>query len=135
MKNYIWLFILLLTCSCGGGGDDPGDSPVMSKDFINVVQNAEIPGDGGTQQISISSNCSWTIFKGADWISVTPTSGNNNETISLTAPKNTTGKERKTTLTITGGKDISRTVTVTQAKATDSSNTQVPGADDNIPPS
>lgn len=136
MKKYIWSLFLLLTCSCGGGGgSEPGQEPVMSKEFINVVQNAQLPGDGGSEQISISSNCNWSISNEADWLTVTPSSGRNNESVTLTAVKNNTGKERSTELTITGGSNLMRKVIVKQSKATESTNTQVPGPNDNVPPS
>jgi hypothetical protein len=107
----------------------------MSKDYINVIQSAEIPGDGGSIEINISSNCNWSISKEADWLTVTPTTGRNNETVTLTAAKNNTSKERLAVLTITGGAiQVPKKVTVTQPKATESTNTQVPGPDDNVPP-
>ena len=50
------------------------------------------------------------------WITVTPTSGSNDGTLTVTYQENTTTSERIGTITVTGG-GITRTVTVTQSAA------------------
>ena len=133
MKRVIYLVTIVLV-ACSGGGDSD-DNTTMSKEFINTIQEVEILGDGGSQQFDIKSNCSWSISKSAEWLGVTPTSGTNNETITLTAGRNTTGEERVTVLTIEGGKDLKKKVIVTQTKPADLTNTMDPDKDDNTPPS
>ncbi len=103
---------LLWTSCSGGGGSD--DTPEISKDFINVPPSAEIYWEGGTQDITVSSNCNWTITNNTSWLSVSPKSGNNSQVISITAGKNDTGNQRVGTLTIKGGNAPQRTLTVTQ---------------------
>ena len=133
-KRIEWLLISILLLGCSSGGSD-GDTTTMSKDFINVIQDVELLGDGDSQQIEVKANVNWTISKDADWLSVSPTSGTKTEIVTLTAPKNSTGSERYTFLNISGGNDIKRRVLVTQGKPADTSNTLVPEQDDNMPPS
>lgn len=135
-----------------GGGDEPGDEPVISKDNIDVQTSVNLLGDGHTLEIAITANCSWTIEWDADWLSVNPTSGHGTQQISITAGKNTTGDQRVDVLRVQGGSSPTRMVTVTQAKASDTEPTQPtnptdptkpenpdtekePTAGDNLPPS
>ena len=121
MKQH--LFILLALCllctSCGGGGGSD-DEPEISKDYINVNPSMQLLWSGDTQNITISSNCSWKVSVNVSWLTVNPTEGNNSLAISITAPTNNTGSERVGVLTIQGGKNLRRTVTVTQGASPDS---------------
>ena len=119
MKRIILYFLPVLLMACGGGGDLPDVGPVISKDRIDVPLNLQLLGDGQETELKITANCSWTISNVADWLTVTPTSGNNSETVKVSAGKNSTGKERTTTLTIRGGNAPERSVVVTQAKGTE----------------
>ena len=135
MKKRIgWLLFSILLLGCSNGGSD-GDEATMSKEFINVIQDVELLGDGDSQQIEVKANVNWNISKDADWLSVSPTSSNKTEMVTLSAPQNTTGSERFTILIISGGNDIKRRVLVTQGKPADKSNSLVPEQDDNMPPS
>lgn len=67
---------------------------------------------GSTQSFSITSNTSWTVSDNAAWISVSPTSGSNNGTVSVTVTTNT-GAARNGTVTVTAG-TLTRTVSVSQ---------------------
>ncbi|HRK82205.1 MAG TPA: BACON domain-containing protein [Saprospiraceae bacterium] len=71
----------------------------------------------GSAGISVTSNCSaWTVSGAPAWATVSPTSGSNNGTISVSFQANTSTQSRSATLTITGC-SISRMVTITQAGA------------------
>lgn len=130
MKKYIaLLFVLLLVYACSDG-DDLGDV-TMSKDYISVSQGLELDGDGGSGQIEIKATCNWTINTNASWLTISQTTGEGAETVTLSAERNSSGEIRTATLTVRGGTNISKSVTVTQGKAT----AQEPGRDDNIPPS
>lgn len=109
----------LLMVACGGGGDDPEKDPVVSKDYINVAPNLQLLGDGQDTDLRITANCSWTITNSASWLSVSPSSGSNTETVRVSAGKNSTGSERTATLTIRGGNAPERRVMVTQAVGSD----------------
>ena len=69
----------------------------------------------GSQTASISSNTTWTVTDNQSWITVSPTSGSNNATITVNVTQNT-GASRSGTVTITGG-GITRTIAVSQAAA------------------
>ena len=63
---------------------------------------------------SITSNVGWTVTDDQSWITVTPTSGSNNATVTVSATANTATTSRTGTVTVSGG-GITRTVAVTQA--------------------
>jgi hypothetical protein len=68
---------------------------------------------GGTETFTVSSNTSWTVGSSATWLSVSPASGSNDGTVTLTASANTSTASRTATVTVSGG-GITRTVSVTQ---------------------
>lgn len=121
MKKSIFYSLLIMVCVACGGGDDAGggNSPQPSKDYLSVTPNLELLGDGQTTDIIIDANCSWTITKDADWLTVSPMSGSNKQTVTIAAMKNSTGADRMAILTVQGGTLPARRVTVTQRAATD----------------
>lgn len=119
MKKVLLISVVLLFVACGGGDEPGGDDPVISKDFINVTPNLQLLGDGQETELKIAANCRWSITYSAEWLTVTPSSGANNETVKVSAGKNSTGRERSATLTIQGGNAPSRRVVVTQARASE----------------
>ena len=67
---------------------------------------------------NISSNTSWTISDNASWLTVSPTSGSNGRTITVTATSaNSTTNPRNATITISATGVSPKTVTVTQQGA------------------
>lgn len=116
--------IACIAAACGGGDDaiDDGGSSI-SKDYINVTPNLELLADGQQAEIRISANCNWTVTKDADasWLSISPSTGSNTQSIAITAGKNATGASRMAILTIKGGNAPERKVTVTQAAADEAS--------------
>ena len=122
MKRLIKCLNVALGCvffiACGGGdGGGDGDNPQISKDYLSVTPNVQLLGDGETKEISISANCSWTISKDADWLTVNPTSGNGNQTIAISAGMNTSEEDRYAVISVKGGSLPERKITVTQLKA------------------
>jgi hypothetical protein len=71
------------------------------------------PPTGGTQTVTIASNLSWIASSNAAWLSVTPSSGTNNGTLTLTAPTNF-GSERAAILNVAGN-SLTGSIRVTQA--------------------
>ena len=65
---------------------------------------------------SIESNQSWTVSSNASWLTVSPSSGVNNGTVTARVTANTTSTVRTATITIMGG-EVTQTITVTQARA------------------
>jgi len=66
---------------------------------------------------AITSNTSWAVTDDQSWITVSPTSGSNNATVTVSASANTATTSRTGTVTVSGG-SMTRTVAVTQAGQT-----------------
>lgn len=103
--------------ACGGGDDAGGETPQVTKDYLSVQTNLDFLADAQTTEMAINANCSWTISKDADWLTVNPMSGANNQTVIISVTKNSTNEDRIAILTVQGGSLSARKVTVTQKKA------------------
>jgi hypothetical protein len=68
---------------------------------------------GGSKQISVTSNVSWTVSKEGSWMTVNTVSHSGNNTITVTTAANTTTSRRTATVTVSGG-SLTHTITVTQ---------------------
>ncbi len=79
--------------------------------------NQSVANTAGITTFTLTSNVNWTASNNADWLSLSVTSGSNDETITATYLMNETISQRVGTITIIGG-GITRTVTVTQAEGT-----------------
>lgn len=131
MKKYIlYAFALFGLIACGG--DDIGENIIMSKEYINTISRLEFQGAAGEGSLSITANCDWTISKDADWVTVNPASGSQNQEITVSVTANNTSADRSATITVKGSGFLAKKITVTQSKLPDSSLT--PGPDDNLPP-
>lgn len=131
MKNVFRnLFLLLTLCSmlfvtsCGGGDDE--DGPVVNSDILNVESgNITIGGNELTATIKITANCHWAIQKqvgsDGDWLTVSPTEGRADATVTLTANSTNPSSvdNRKMTLVIKSDGGISRSIIVTQTTASE----------------
>jgi hypothetical protein len=80
--------------------------------------NQDVGSDEGSKTFSINSNTSWTISADATWLTISPTSGNGNGTITATYTANTLTSSRVGTITISGTGVSSQVVTVTQSEVT-----------------
>jgi len=79
----------------------------------NAVSVAAAANSTGT--FSIASNASWTVSDDQSWLTVSPTSGSNNATVTVTAQANTGTAARSAIVTASATGAPSQTVTVTQA--------------------
>lgn len=105
-----------VVCGCG---DELAEEPLVSKDLVIVAtKSLQLQGDGEEADLLVTANCNWTITKSADWLTVNSTSGNNTETVKVSAGKNSTGAERTATLTVKGGTAPAQIVKVTQPAGT-----------------
>jgi len=66
--------------------------------------------------IAVTANTNWTVTGDQSWLSLTPTSGTNNGTITVSASANPGAASRSAMVTVNGG-GISRALAVTQAGA------------------
>lgn len=67
----------------------------------------------GTQNISVTSNVSWSVSDNQSWISVSPTGGSGNGSIGVTVSANS-GAARSGVVTVAGS-GITRTINISQA--------------------
>jgi hypothetical protein len=67
--------------------------------------------------VSVNSNVAWSVTDNATWLTVSPASGSNNGSFTLSATANTGTTSRSGTVTVTGG-SLARTIAVTQSGAT-----------------
>ena len=72
---------------------------------------------GGGQNVSISSNISWTASESLSWLTLSTTSGSGNATLTLTVVANTSTSARSGTVTLSGTGVSPVTITVNQAGA------------------
>lgn len=98
------------------------------KDFINIEEMpgfrlsestfnlAALAGSTATVDITsnITSNVTWTATSDQDWLIVSPISGSNIKTFTLTAQANTTILTRIASVTITATGIVPQTITITQ---------------------
>jgi hypothetical protein len=74
--------------------------------------------NGGSENVSITSNTNWTVSSSVSWCTVSPTSGSNNGTITVTVNANDTTSERSATITVKDtNSNVTREIVVTQAKS------------------
>ncbi|MBK8946417.1 MAG: putative Ig domain-containing protein [Ignavibacteriae bacterium] len=99
-----------------------GVSPDASQSFIILVPGLEITPTNqlvsftsGSTTFNVSSNISWSVSTNENWITgISPSSGKNNETITVNYAENL-GSQRVGTIIISGG-GLTKSVTVTQAE-------------------
>src|SRR3989339_182554 len=80
--------------------------------------NQPVTYEADSTKFTITSNTSWSVGDDATWLTVSPITGSNNDTLKVTFEENTTSSERVGTITISGG-GIIRSVKVTQEVPTD----------------
>lgn len=81
--------------------------------------NLTFDSAGGSEQISVQSNQSWSIRSNADWLTVTPESGaasDSYQMLTVTVQENPAEAERTAELTLTAG-EITKLISVKQAGA------------------
>lgn len=88
-----------------------GCSKPVEVSFATSTQTIE--AEGGSVEVSLKSNGEWSIESMADWLTVSPKSGNGDATLTLSAEANTSGEERSAEIKATT-KDNSASITVTQ---------------------
>lgn len=89
--------------NCGGDGD----LLTLSPSVLHFDQH------GGSANASVTANISWTATSSDRWLTLSPTSGSNNGSLTVNASVNN-GAQRTGTITLAGG-GMTRTLTVTQA--------------------
>lgn len=71
------------------------DDPVVPTTFtVAPDAGTDIEAAGGSLNVTVSSNANWTAASDAEWLTVSPTSGNGNATLTVTATENTNYESR-----------------------------------------
>ena len=75
---------------------------------------------GASHTFNITSNDGWYVSKEASWLTVSPSTGNNNRTVTVTADRNTATSSRNATITVRSNVSgvSAQNISVTQAEAT-----------------
>ena len=86
--------------------------------FLNLsTENIETEAEASVHHVEISSNAVWTVSSDASWCTVSPSSGQQNGTLTLSLSRNDTDDVRTATVTVTAGtadNPLTRTITVKQ---------------------
>lgn len=88
-------------------------SLAVSPAFRNVSAAA------GTTTFNVTSNTSWTITESTPWFTVSPMSGSNNQTLTVTYQENSGSNSRQGTITASADGASPVTVTVMQSVSSD----------------
>ena len=104
MKRLVWVFLAVLIMMVGCR---------KKVDVAFSTTTVEIAPEGATVEVTLTSNGDWSIDSYPEWLTISPTSGNGDAQLMLTAPVNNsdatlTGEIKATT------KDNSAILTVTQ---------------------
>lgn len=114
IKSLLWSLLAMVMAvslsysftSCGSDEEEDEVSVAMPSVMFEK--------DGGSSVVPITCNTSWTVTGNPAWLTVMPSSGKGNGTISLMAQKNTDKNSRNCVLYISAGK-ASATIAVNQA--------------------
>ncbi|MDD2492205.1 MAG: BACON domain-containing carbohydrate-binding protein, partial [Bacteroidales bacterium] len=112
IKNILIIGLVLLSLS--SCKKDP--PPVLTIS----VQNLSLGNISPSETISVESNYPWKLTCDASWISFTPSTGDGNATVTITAQDNLTEDERNANLIFTIGKEGSSTFLRKVVRATQS---------------
>jgi hypothetical protein len=89
-------------------GPSPGPNLTVSPTSLSLASGAS------SAPVSVTANVSWTVTDNQTWLSVSPTSGSNNGSFTVSATANTGTAARTGTVSVTGS-GITRSIAVTQA--------------------
>lgn len=95
-------------------------SKLTSQTILEVSRDSyRFSSNGGRLTIDVTCNSNWTITTQGDTalFTVTPTSGSNDGTFTITAPVATLNREANLTIIVTS-QNVSKTISITQEKAT-----------------
>ena len=105
--DYNASFVLGLSGKIAQGGSTPIEQLSISASALSA------PANGGSFSLAVTSNLGWSATDNRSWISLSPSSGSNNGTVTVTVSPNTGTSGRTGALTFTGG-SLTRSVSVTQ---------------------
>ena len=111
MKRYLTIIAAVCAVFASCHPDDDATTTLkVSEDAISLAAT------DANDTFTVTASAAWTITSDADWLTITPSSGNaSNEpvTVTVTADDNDTPSERPATITISAG-ELTKTIEVTQ---------------------
>ncbi len=119
MKKILTLLAIALAAltSCKPEEEEIVPPEPEQEAYLNVYyDNIVFPSNGGEDYFDIESNTDWIISNTSDWLTIEPTEGNGNSSITLTASASDVYDDRNTVITVKAG-DKTETFTVTQKYA------------------
>jgi pimeloyl-ACP methyl ester carboxylesterase len=112
-----------LRANCSGNPSNWVEGPNIVQQSANTLivspASKNVTSAVGNEPFTIESNVSWTTSDDATWVTLSPSNGSNNGTLTASFSENTSSTSRTATITVTGG-GITKTVTLIQAGATNS---------------
>ena len=84
---------------------------------ISTTSMSFISTGSSSQSFNVTSNTSWTVSPDQSWITISPSSGSNNGSVSVSCSNNTSTSSRNGTVTVNCG-GVTRTISVSQDGAT-----------------
>lgn len=133
MKKYAWTMLLIGLVACSSGDYNGEEEIIVSPYYISAPNELRVSADEEKVDLKVQANCAWTVSASASWITIATSSGENEQTVVVAVEKNPGNSERTAQLEIRNASIPVRKVTIVQSKPTDSS--QIPGGNDNLPPS
>ena len=110
------------------GGSQRIQIPVRQRGIYIETEQTELSfkASGGSQELAVLSNTSWTVSSTPSWITVSPSNGDGDGTVKVTAQDNPNTANRSGVIHITqSGLSIDVAITVTQTGKTFDVNTTV----------
>jgi uncharacterized repeat protein (TIGR03803 family) len=108
----------------GGTANGGADSSAVQTFIITVTQPPfmtvssqpiSIAAKSGTASVTLTSNVDWSVSSDKDWLTISPSSGKDNGTLTITAQDNPTVSSRSANVYISGTNVNTITISVTQA--------------------
>lgn len=116
MKKLTYLLLISLIVVAASCKKDP--PPVLNVSSATV----NVPNNQGTGTISLTANAAWTSTLTGTWFSISPSAGNGDAVITITAQNNLTRTERSASIILTTGQEgkpnyLRKIVTVRQSSS------------------
>ena len=107
------MFLALLT-----GCKEDEKAPVVVEESLTIDATfLSFAAGGGSDHIDVTSNANWTVSRGeAEWVTLSPTSGEGDARITVTAAPYDGDEDRSATITVASQGGIKRNVTVMQSE-------------------
>ena len=117
-------------------GSDTPDNPDTPTEYSLSANKSSLDFEntGGSQTFNITSNTNWSITA-PSWCTVSPSSGSNNASITVTASENPNTELRSGQIAISGDGVSTVYINVSQKAKESGNNNQERGSGDNLPPS